>query len=438
MGLDFGTSSVKAVIGDLALNKAFAVPFQLAQGIEQYLLPCCLYESDGIFSLEGGKEAHRDLKLSLIDNPDDELVTTRVSAFIALTIRYIKEWFLIKQDEIYRNVKILWKLSVGIPVAYQFDNNLNEAFERIAQVAWLAANMSEKITTNTIAMARKRALEISSEPSSVSESEDVEIIVVPEIAAQIYGFVKSNRFDNSDRNIYLMVDVGAGTLDSSMFFVKEGDCQEMNFEFFTSVVKPHGVMNLHRSRIDWWSDSLSEVSDKKAEELIKELKRYKFPTGLMAHLPNSFKDYIKGAKVIDVEGQKDHDQEFLNCKVLKQVKGDSYRQAFFDGFLKENELKDMPVFYCGGGMRMSFYKQLIEAMRYQVGCSWANAISRPIEIPDRLKAPGLIKEDYDRLTVAYGLSFVDVGEVIQSIPRSRTSDRADDSWRDSFVSKDMC
>lgn len=381
LGLDFGTSSVKTVIGDIALDKAFAVPFQLSKGIEQYLLPCCLYESDGIFSLENGVEAHRDLKLSLIDNPKDERITTRASAFLALVIRHAKEWLLINQHEIYYHVKVIWKLSVGIPAKYEFNNNLKEVFKKIAHVAWLAASMTEEITTKTIAKARERALEISSDPFNASESEDVEIEVVPEIAAQIYGFVKSNRFNKNEKNIYLMVDVGAGTLDSSLFFVKEGDNQEMNFEFFKSIVEPHGVMNLHRSRIDWWSDALSEISDKKAEELVEELKNYKFPTDIIVHLPDCFKGYIKDAKV-NVVGEEDHDQKYFNSKVLQQVKGKSYRDAR-NGLLNENELENIPVFYCGGGMRMPFYGQLREAMSYQEGCTWAKTIERQIEIPDR-------------------------------------------------------
>lgn len=87
MGVDFGTSSIKVVIGDPALGKAFAVPFTTASDVARYLLPTRLHESAGRFSLCEGEETHRDLKLALIANPDDLVLRERVSAMLALVIR---------------------------------------------------------------------------------------------------------------------------------------------------------------------------------------------------------------------------------------------------------------------------------------------------------------------------------------------------------------
>jgi len=63
LGLDFGTSSVKVVIGDSALGKAFAVPYCKAVGIKSFLLPSRLYQEALIFSVEAGTHVFRDLKL---------------------------------------------------------------------------------------------------------------------------------------------------------------------------------------------------------------------------------------------------------------------------------------------------------------------------------------------------------------------------------------
>ena len=54
LGLDFGTSRVKVVIGDSSLGKAFAVPFCRTEGIEKFLLPSRLYQTGQVFSLEMG------------------------------------------------------------------------------------------------------------------------------------------------------------------------------------------------------------------------------------------------------------------------------------------------------------------------------------------------------------------------------------------------
>jgi hypothetical protein len=57
LGLDFGTSCVKVVIGDSALGKAFAVPFCKAEGIAKFLLPSRTVPDRQSF-LPGVRNAH--------------------------------------------------------------------------------------------------------------------------------------------------------------------------------------------------------------------------------------------------------------------------------------------------------------------------------------------------------------------------------------------
>ena len=83
--------------------------------------------------------------------------------------------------------------------------------------------------------------------AEAEKGSSLDVAVVPEIAAQIYGFVVSNSFDKKAANNYLMVDVGAGTVDSSLFHVKPGRGGKWDFEFYTAAVEPLGVTNLHRS-----------------------------------------------------------------------------------------------------------------------------------------------------------------------------------------------
>ena len=193
MGVDFGTSSIKVVIGDPALGKAFAVPFTTASDVARYLLPTRLHESAGRFSLCEGDETHRDLKLALIANPGDLVLRERVSAMLALVIRQARGWLFATHADVFARTRLLWKLSIGLPVAHHLDDELTQTFNDVAHVAWLAACMPRDISSTTVAAARDRKREIAAAPERMSEDEDVEISVVPEIAAQIYGFVNSSR-----------------------------------------------------------------------------------------------------------------------------------------------------------------------------------------------------------------------------------------------------
>ena len=434
LGLDFGTSSVKVVVGDPALGKAFAVPFRCSSDITRYLLPTRLHESSGAFSLNSGEIVHRDLKLSLIANPDDPALRRRVIAFLALVIRHVRGWLLTEQRDIYQRTRLLWKVAIGLPVAHHLDDELHRAFQDITHTAWLAS-IARSVNVRAMRNAEKRQSTLKGNPESASLDEDIEVNVVPEIAAQIYGFVNSSRFNRRDPNIYLMVDIGAGSVDSSLFHVKPSR-GKWDFEFFTSAVEPHGVINLHRHRVRWWEEQLAKHSAN--QKLTTSLVEVKFATDQIAALPECFSRYFSGVTVVAGEEKDNPDQQFFRYKVVQQVRGRTYWRAWNDGLLTQAQLVSVPTFYCGGGMRMKYYTRLQKEMQSMPGCSWLNAKPRRVELPKNLEAPGLKRADYDRLTVAYGLSFLEVGSVTKSLPAPKLPTDPQSDWRSNYTGKDCC
>jgi hypothetical protein len=433
LGLDFGTSSVKVVVGDPALGKAFAVPFQAGVGIARYLLPTRLYESSGTFALNAGDVIHRDLKLSLIANPTDSIIRERVIAFLALVIRHVRGWLFTEQREIYEHTCLFWKLAIGLPVAHHFDDKLHQLFSDVAYTAWLTS-LTLSVSIEAIFSAEQRQHLLIDSPNQASLDEDVEVSVVPEIAAQIYGFVNSSRFNERDQNIYLMVDVGAGSVDSSLFYVKRTK-GKWDFEFFTSIVEPHGVMNLHRHRVEWWEEQLATSPN--GQELAADLGVWKFATDFTAALPEDFSEYFNGVSVKIHDDNVNPDSCFRK-KILRQVRGQSYWRAWKDGLLTKAQLNGVPAFYCGGGMRMQYYNRLQDDMKSMPNTSWLRAIPRPLELPLILEAHGLKRMDFDRMTVAFGLSFLEIGKVIKSLPPPKLPTQPESSWRSNYVDKDCC
>lgn len=205
-----------------------------------------------MFSLTAGELIHRDLKLSLVANPDDLARRRRVIAFLALVMRHVRGWLFSEQRDIYQRTRLFWKIAVGLPVAHHGDHALQRAFVNVTHTAWLTS-LAPFVDARAIRKAEQRLGSLKNSPEDADLKEDVEISVVPEIAAQIYVFVNSSRFNRRDPNIYLMVDVDACSVGSSLFHVKpsRGKC---DFEFFTSVVEPHGVINLDRRRVRWWEE----------------------------------------------------------------------------------------------------------------------------------------------------------------------------------------
>jgi len=438
IGLDFGTSSVKVIVGDHAAGVAFAVPFFEMEGIEGYLLPSRLYETAGHFSLKSGAKIHRNLKLSLFASGDTAQSQRRATAFLALVVRHARAWLLSEHSEIYGSTKILWKLVLGMPAENYADTRLVDRFQQLARSAWILAGMRHKdITADMADLATVRGEKAGQENPALSGSSDVEIDVVPELSAQIFGFLQSNRFDRNAKNIFVMVDVGAGTVDSALFHVKR-EKAKWNFEFFTNLVQPLGVMNLHRERVDWWLRAL-EAHPENPRNLVEALREMEMSTDHMGSIPEQLEGYVTDVAVTFSDRKKHPDEEFFVKKVVAQVRGKTIWRTWKDGYLSQGTLAGVPLFLCGGGMRMNYFNRLAVELKNFPGCTWLSARPMGLEIPKDLEAPGLVRDDYDRLSVAYGLSFLNVGKIVKALPPPVAPTPQQQSWHftDRFIDKDQ-
>ena len=430
LGLDFGTSCVKVVIGDSALGKAFAVPFCKAEGISKFLLPSRLCQTGRVFSLEAGTHTYRDLKLSLLANPEDPILQQRVVAFLALIIRRARGWLLTEHAAAYKRTAIAWKLAVGLPTAQHHQTPLSKLFERLGLAAWAAAGESAEVTDAAIQTFLGADTVLNETAASV------EVTVVPEIAAQIYGFVASNSFDKQAPNIYLMADVGSGTVDSSLFRVKQGKGGRWDFEFYTSVVEPNGVSNLHRHRVNWWTEVLTQAGASRV--LIDDLSASKLITDHQLSTPESFLDYFDGVDAKFRDSVKTPDENFFKLRVLAQVQGKTLWRTWKDNLLPQSSLVNIPFFMCGGGVRMAYYQELEPRLSSMPGYTWLKAECWLMGVPDDLVAEGVAEAEYDRLSVAYGLSRLEVGKVVKALPQPKLAIPPVNIWRDNYVDKDQC
>jgi hypothetical protein len=436
IGLDFGTSATKVVIGDSSLSKAFAVPFCEADGVSAYLLPTRVHErqtttlSSGprqTFTLDQGAVVHRDLKLGWLANPDSAPHRERVVAFLALVLKHARGWLFHAHASVYKPVNIVWRVAVGLPAASALNNRIADELRKLAYQAWSVSCVKSDVDLDLI---RRAATDISRLEA------DLQVDVVPEIAAQIYGFVTSHTFDRAAPNRYLLVDIGAGTVDSSLFRVKPARGRKWEFEFYTAVVQPHGASNLHVHRINWWQGLLAATPE--AKQVVDDLQRNKFATDFEGSLPGSSGDYVEGVRVVEPgEACADPDLEFLTKRVVKQVRGETVFRAWDAGLLPQAALAGVPMFLCGGGSRMPLYQRIQEHLKPQHGYRWLHAERWLLGFPDNLECEGKIDEDYDRLSVAYGLSRLDIAKFSEAPPMPKLESPKQDPWAGRYVDKDQ-
>jgi hypothetical protein len=434
LGLDFGTSTVKVVIGDLASDKSYAVPFLNSHGLNAYLLPSRVYESsadalaDRKFNLEYGELGFRDLKLSLLANPDSIDRQIEVIAFLSLVIKRARAWFFHANRSIYKRVKCIWQLRIGLPAASALENEFMPLWEKVIRAAWQLAAHEHDPTRLLVLRIRNQVF------SALSIEEDLEVQVIPEIAAQIFGFVVSTSFDKKAANRFLMVDVGAGTVDASLFKVFPVRGGKWNFEFYTAVVQPYGVANLHAHRVDWWLRNLDGIEA--SQVLISELRSNKFVTDFSSKLPEKNSSYFTGVH-FKSDNPDSADAEFFDKKLMAQVQGSTLWRAVHDGFLSKADMKDTPMFLCGGGSRSSFYLELEKKLQNMPGYSWLSTEAWQLGFPRDLVAAEVAEVDFDRLSVAYGLSRVSVGQITQALPLPKVPIETQQSFTDRYVDKDQ-
>lgn len=436
IGLDFGTSCVKVIVGDRSLGRAFAVPFIDEEGIAAYLLPSHLWETDGQYSLVSGQKIYRNLKLSLLASGDTSESLRRATAFLALILRYVRAWLFTHHDEIYNGTRIVWKLVLGMPAENYADKLLVRNFHELARSAWvLAGDHHKDISVDLVDQVIASVIELVRGGTTHSLSEEVD--VVPELSAQIYGFLRSNQFDPNAENIFVMADVGAGTVDSALFQVKR-DVGKWHFVFFTNHVQPNGVMNLHRVRIDWWSQALL-AQPVPPITLLEELQASDMPTDQLGAIPERLEEYVTDVTVTFSDKKYHPDEEFYKNKIVHQVRSNTIWRTWKDRYLDQKTLAGVPLFLCGGGARMEYYRRLKKDLKKFPGCTWLSVNPRELEIPKDLVAPGLTKHEYDRLSVAYGLSFLEVGSIVKALPPPVAPSPQEPAWHftDRFVDKDQ-
>ena len=442
IGLDFGTSATKVVIRDALAGNVFPVEVNPgAHGLEQFLQASFVVLNDGEFTLEGKGERLDDLKLSLLECKAKYPVTefNRCCAFLALIIRKSRGWLLTTHEAIYRHHQLNWFINVGLAARSYQDNDKVQLFRRLA---WAAANLASdqrfpQITQDAIDQYR----ELSRGVFDIHAPKDVphlefpvsKVGVVPEVAAQIQGFMTSARWDWENRPIMMLVDVGAGTVDAALFHVNPA---EKKLTFYSSRVEPNGAMNLHRDRVSWLKKGVPSTPD--FSVVHDYLDRIARPTGRLQPIPSDVADYLPGYRLSKTK--LNVDAQFRSSKYRTQVAG-SINEAKVNKGIGSNgsqQLKKIPLLLCGGGSRLPTYATIQDEINGTNG--WQVSVEKTLmPVPLELKDNGWHLEDFDRISVAYGLSLrLDLEKIVRDIEVPDVTRHVSNESSDRYVSKDQC
>jgi len=440
IGFDFGTSSSKVVIRDVYLKTAYAVPFDnLACPENPYLVPTRIFiTDDGFFSLyEENGHRYTDLKAHLMDDPTRPIYEARstgqqitaqelTAAYLALVIRHARSWFLQQTRMIYKTRRIYWQINLGIPSKNYDDKEMRDAFRTAALAAWRGSRHDDSIGIVQIKEYVQHAHHLMRQDNDMDDdnlwlSPDL-VNTHPEVIMEVIGYIKSPLRKNG---LHILVDIGATTVDAASFIVHREDEEDV-YPLLATNVEKYGTIELHRHR-------MTEIK-KRLEENMRCINHI----NPMLSIPRTSHYEIN----VSTEIIQDIDNTFK--RECHKIVGDIiHRTRMFKDPYSRSWNDGVPLFICGGGGRYPLYKDTIDELDSLLKrfTHFNGFRIRTIPKPDDLKAPSLSPLDYDRLAVAYGLSF-HVDDIGRIIPESKIKDlEKEDKILDTekiFVSKELC
>lgn len=411
LGLDFGTAYTK-VVANVA-NDRYAITFEkIVDAGNPFLLPSVIsIAEDDIASLGRNGAAVRtidDLKLHFIERDDSGDQDAAFIAYMALVIRAARAWLFDKHKTLLSKRRIDWAYNLGTPTLPWEKDNLRSKYLRLLEAACLVSVFERPVSlrdcTTTLSAVRKR-------PTPLAER----IEVFAEFAAQVTGYVYSPRMREGP---HLLVDVGAGTLDVTMFNVfQPAALAEVQSQRTTDMVADtrFPIWDARVDRLGSYylavarslvsrgqhSDILQAANDEKIESVAAYCRRTDAARKDVEQMEQQFTKYVAG----NVAG------------VMRRTKVDRYPEFPWSN-------SPVPTFICGGGAHYKLYGQAVD----KAAASFPLKLDHvPLPVPESLHSQGIGEALFDRLSVAYGLSYepMQIGQIVPSwkIPNQPQSPR---------------
>lgn len=412
IGLDFGTSSTKCVVRLLPVSPAWAVHLTSgAGGADPYLAPTRLWvDPEGSLSLKKKKAGAwaEELKVRLMERPwIPEAAAPGVAlkarpvdlaaGYLALVLRTALDWCEANVRPKLGGAEFRWSFNLGIPVRDYDAREIKEAFEIAARTAWNLAWHGKAVDIAQAAelndLAKKKALD-------AVGIEFEQIQVVPEVAAGVASYARSRK---SRHGPHLFVDVGATTLDTSMFLLVDHE-DGLRYTFLWADVNARlGAFRLHRRRV---------------EEIVRLVRARFAASDPLRPIPSRATDCIPPKAEVEAI-----DAAFAE-ECLKTIGSVIYRAKLKApteiSVPKSGPKGQIQVLQSGGGIRLPLYQEVVvEAGRRAAPGGGQGLLVRPFTVealprPPELEPADLADDTWQRLAIACGLSFryEDIGDFI--------------------------
>lgn len=444
LGIDLGTSSTKVVWRDCHTGQASTIGFGPRElGQDRFFLPSRVGLRDGKFTWSGDhlseSPSHATTfvehfkmclacdgsrcgprKCQLTDwnafqihlgNLDENLMVEAIAAyFLAKLLSTSKSKVSATLKAAGIKTQVHWSANLAVPVLHMDDKKTVLRFETVLLAAWLMAVVFDEHPdlcdpVEVVSLYRSAA--------RVARSTTLDCFVYPEVAAEVASATLSR---SARDGLYTFVDVGAGTVDISIFRLNTTD----------------GETGLHIYDADVQKLGSSLIETRASERLTPSLRRNL--RAIKERNPSSQESLDALAAAAE---EALHEAEKIVAKDLDEAFPLLLKRAYHKEE-RRSAWTPMNLVLGGGGAGLAFYSDVIANVLERI-CDDVEK-SKTLPVPDDLKMNGLPKSQFHRVAVAYGLSFEIVKLSTVALPREVEPVTYVESGRGSgreYVSKDM-
>lgn len=407
IGFDFGTSYSKCIYRDLVKNKSFIFTFNNKKKLE-FLLSSSIIYKNNIFSINDQNQQYPEhglwhIKMAIADLAKKKYTSPTLSYFnkianlkpgsleqeefikacglfylsraLNFVLRSIRNQF----QDFGENLNDEMYVTMGIPVSDIEDKTTEGVFLELLEKAWTIACNHESLPKYSTYQDMKTILSETICCSKVCH-------VYPEVSANIQAFKESSNFPGSSRRIYLVSDVGAGTVDQCCFTCYQPIGRQDTDNYFSAQ-----VFNLGSRIIEY--NCTRELGKTEEEWRQRKEKGEITPKmeSILHSIANKLEREVRNSTLNQLQERLYHFGEYITPK--KSILSNTYL-----------------IFSGGGDMKLPYHKGVIDALTCEVGCpspsGWKDRIIT-LGVPQDIKFPKGCQEKnwMKRLYVAYGLSF---------------------------------
>ncbi len=405
IGLDFGTAYTKCIVRNLATEEAFLVPLH---GTE-YLLPTEVFCGSKFMWLHGDESKEENptkvlhLKMALaevssgrmngrwveefmrvVESSDEDGVPRHIEAltvyFLARVIQRARAFMLAQSPDFSEALGDRMMVNMAVPVAHAQDVGVSQNFQRCLKWAFLLSREPD--------LSRMSAEEIQSALAKIGEppEQDIGCYLYPEVSANVQSYIKSPA---GSPGLYLFIDVGAGTVDLSIFIFHPHEENDRPLSYPSAGVIPLGSSQIEMRAAQNLNGDRAETQER--------VRRAKEGHG---HHDETIMQAIHVVE-IELEDEMFYEAAPILAAPITIING--HRQ------IHPHQWASLKILIGGGGAGTSLYRNAVN--RWFRQCNHHTPDVKPIPLPADLRWPPEIGEAgrvrlFGRFSVAYGLSFV--------------------------------